>query len=150
MLFGAQFQTAEHVASYSQPPSVPVTATAKRQNAQGEAAYRSGDYPTAIRLFQTAIDLDRTYGQAYSNLGLVFQKSGRVAEALWANRKAIALADGPQASNTRANTYFNNGKIYEDAQQWADALREYRAAQAEKNSQTYDNAVQRAREHGAQ
>jgi hypothetical protein len=77
------------------------------------------------------------------------QKSGRVAEALWANRKAIALADGPQAANTRANTHFNNGRIYENGQQWTDALREYQAAQTEKSNPTYDNAVQRMRDRGA-
>jgi len=77
------------------------------------------------------------------------QKSGRVAEALWANRKAIALADGPQAANTRANTHFNNGRIYENAQQWTDALREYQAAQTEKSNPNYDNAVQRMRDRGA-
>jgi hypothetical protein len=149
MIFGAKFETADLIAGYRPSPLLPVSATAKRQNTQGEAAYRSGDYAAATRLFQAAIDLDGSYGQAYSNLGLVFQKSGRVAEALWANRKAIALANGPGAPNTRANTHFNNGKIYEDAQQWADALREYQAAQAEKSNPTYDNAVQRMRDHGA-
>jgi hypothetical protein len=148
-LFGAKFATADRTAGYSPSPPVPVSATAKRQNTLGETAYRSGDYATAIRLFQMAIDLDGSYGQAYSNLGLVFQKSGQVAEALWANRKAIALASGPQAANTRANAHFNNGKIYEDARQWADALREYQAAQTEKSNPTYDNAVQRMRDRGA-
>ena len=82
--------------------------------AKFETAYRSGDYAAAIQLFQMAINLDGSYGQAYSNLGLVFQKSGRVAEA-----------------------------------QWADALREYQAAQAEKSNPAYDNAVQRMRDRGA-
>jgi hypothetical protein len=82
--------------------------------AKFETAYRSGDYAAAIQLFQMAIDLDGSYGQAYSNLGFVFQKSGRVAEA-----------------------------------QWADALREYQAAQAEKSNPAYDNAVQRMRDRGA-
>jgi hypothetical protein len=148
MLFGAKFETADRVAGYRPSQPAAVSATAKRENTQGEAAYRSGDYATAIRLFQMATESDSSYGQAYSNLGLVFQKSGRVAEALWANRKAIALADGPQAANTRANTHFNNGKIYENAQQWTDALREYQAAQAEKSNPTYDNAVQRMRNRG--
>jgi tetratricopeptide (TPR) repeat protein len=148
-LFGAKTAPAYPVAGYQPLPPLPASATAKRQNTQGETAYHSGDYATAIRLFQTAIDLDSNYGQAYSNLGLVFQKTGRVAEALWANRKAIALASGPQAANTRANTHFNNGKIYEDAQQWGDALREYQAAQAEKSNPTYDTAAQRMRDHGA-
>jgi tetratricopeptide (TPR) repeat protein len=111
--------------------------------------YRSGDYPGAILLFQGAIAIDDSYGQAYSNLGLVFQKSGRVAEALWANRKAIALARGPNAAMTRANTHFNNGRIYEDKEQWSDALREYQAAQAQKSNSIYQNAIARAQQHGA-
>jgi tetratricopeptide (TPR) repeat protein len=119
-------------------------------NVQGEAAYRRGDYQQAVQLFQAAIAIDDNYGQAYSNLGLVFQKTGRVAEALWANRKAIALASGPNAATTRASTHFNNGRIYEDKEQWSDALREYRAAQAEKSNSVYQNAIARAEQHGAQ
>ena len=129
--------------------SSPIPDSARKLNTQGEAAYRSGDYAGAIRLFQDAIALNEGYGQAYSNLGLVFQKSGRVAEALYANRKAIVLAHGANAASTRASTHFNNGRIYEDAGQWVDALREYEAAQQEKNNPTYASAVARARAHGA-
>ena len=129
-------------------PAASIPASARKFNVEGEAAYKAGDYPKAIGLFKLAIDEASSYGQAYSNLGLVFQKSGRVAEALWANRKAIALATGPQASTTRASTHFNNGRIYENAGQFSDALREYVAAQAEKANPVYDNAVSRMREHG--
>jgi len=135
-------------------PGVPLTITpadligARKLNVQGEAAYRGGDLAGAIRLFQSAIAVDDSYGQAYSNLGLVFQKSGRVAEALWANRKAIALARGPTASTTRANTHFNNGRIYEDAGQWADAAREYAMAQNEKDNPIYEKSLQRMRDRG--
>jgi hypothetical protein len=123
---------------------------ARALNVQGETAYRSADYATAIRLFRLSIDQYAAYGQAYSNLGLAFQKSGRVAEALWANRKAIALAAGPHAAQTRAGTHFNNGRIYEDAHQWDDAMREYRAAQAEKANDVYTKAIERVHLAGAQ
>jgi hypothetical protein len=136
---------------FTAPSTVrPIPEDAHKLNVQGETAYRSGDYPGAIVLFQSAIAIDDAYGQAYSNLGLVFQKSGRVAEALWANRKAIALAHGPNAATTRAGTHFNNGRIYEDKEQWSDALREYQAAQAEKSNSIYQNAITRAQQHGAQ
>jgi hypothetical protein len=128
---------------------VPIPEDAHKLNVQGETAYRAGDYPAAILLFQGAIAIDNGYGQAYSNLGLVFQKSGRVAEALWANRKAIALAHGPNAATTRASTHFNNGRIYEDKEQWSDALREYQAAQAQKSNSIYQDAIARAQQHGA-
>ncbi len=122
---------------------------AKGLNTQGETAYHAGNYDEAIRLFQAAIELNGNYGQAYSNLGLVFQKSNRVAEALWANRKAIALASGANAASVRASSHFNNGKIYEEASQWNDALREYQSAKQEKNNPVYDKAIQRMQEKGA-
>ena len=123
-------------------------AASRKLNVQGEAAYQGGDLAGAIHLFQSAIAIDDSYGQAYSNLGLVFQKSGRVAEALWANRKAISLAIGPGGATTRAGTHFNNGRIYEDAGQWVDAAREYAMAQREKDNPVYENSLQRMRFHG--
>ena len=89
------------------------------------------------------ICINPQYGQAYSNLGLTFQKTGRVAEAIWANRKAIALASGSAAATVKANSYYNNGRIYEAAGQWNDALREYQNAKQHKNKQTYDEAIER-------
>lgn len=129
--------------------SAPIPDSARRLNTQGETAYRQGDYGRAIELFREAIDLQADYGQAYSNLGLAFQKSGRVAEALWANRKAIALASGAGAPRTRASTHFNNGRIYEAAGQLDDALREYRSAVAEKYNPVYENAIRRVQREGA-
>jgi tetratricopeptide (TPR) repeat protein len=118
-------------------------------NAQGEAAYHAGRVDEAIAHYLQAIDLDAAYGQAYSNLGLAFQKAHRVAEAMWANRKAIALAQGPAAATVRASSHYNNGRIYESARQWDDALREYRAAQAETANPVYDHAIARMQQQGA-
>jgi TPR repeat len=158
LVFGGQYANRGQAASSTGPAAAGTAVTfipaaipesAHKLNVQGEAAYRGGDYPKAVQLFQAAIAIDDNYGQAYSNLGLVFQKSSHVAEALWANRKAIALATGPNAATTRAGTHFNNGRIYEDKEQWSDALREYRAAQAEKSNSIYQNAIARAEQHGA-
>lgn len=130
-------------------PGTPIGDDARKLNTQGEIAYRRGDYVRAIQLFQAAIEQQANYGQAYSNLGLAFQKSGRVPEALWANRKAIALASGPAARTTRASTHFNNGRIYEDAGQFDDALREYESAIAERYKPVYENAIHRMQQRGA-
>jgi uncharacterized protein YfaP (DUF2135 family) len=129
--------------------SGPIAERARKLNTEGETAYRQGDLERAIQLFQQALEQQDDYGQAYSNLGLTFQKAGRVAEALWANRKAIALAGGPNAATVRASTHFNNGRIYETAGQWDNALREYESAVREKDSSVYENAIQRVRQQGA-
>jgi hypothetical protein len=148
LIFGSQLENSGHLAAVPSP-TLPIPPSARKLNTLGESAYRAGDYGEAIRLFQSAIEQDATYGQAHSNLGLAFQKSGRIAEALWANRKAIALANGPQAATTRASTHFNNGKIYENALQWDDALREYMAAADEKPNTIYEDAARRMRIHGS-
>lgn len=148
-LFGTPGDSAAAAAPGHAQASVPVSSEARRLNTAGEAAYQSGDYARAIELFGAAIELSGNFGQAYSNLGLAYHKIGWVAEALWANRKAIALASGPSAARTRANTHFNNGRIYEAASQWDDALREYLSAAREKPGTTYDNAIQRMRDKGA-
>ncbi len=124
-------------------------ADAKTSNRLGEAAYHAGKYDDAIQYYQAAIAADGNYGQAYSNLGLVFQKAGRVSEALWANRKAIALANGAGAAVVRASSHYNNGKIYEAASQWQDALREFRAAKTENANSVYDKSILRMQQKGA-
>jgi uncharacterized protein YfaP (DUF2135 family) len=150
-LQGAEFQSAmDHSVVQTFTASAGSQADAKTLNAQGEAAYHAGNLDDSIHLYQQAIEANGNYGQAYSNLGLAFQKAGRVSEALWANRKAIALADGPTAATVRASSHYNNGKIYEAAGQWTDALREYQSAKGENANAVYDKAIQRMQQKGAQ
>jgi hypothetical protein len=118
-------------------------ARAQTLNRQGENTYHAGDLDGAIDLYREAINLNPEYGQAYSNLGLAFQKAGRPAEAIWANRKAIALASGASASTVRASSFYNIGRLYEDAGQFSDALTNYRAAKHEKTNPAYDTAIAR-------
>lgn len=118
---------------------------AKQYNREGEAIYKNGQLEQAIGYFQRATELDGNYGQAFSNLGLAYQKNGQIAEAIWANRKAISLASGANAATTRANSYYNIAKIYENAGQNADALRHYQLANAEKNKPTYEEAIARVK-----
>ncbi|MEO8672875.1 MAG: tetratricopeptide repeat protein [Tahibacter sp.] len=132
--------------------SVPVLAasdtsmdSAKALNRQGEQAYHAGDLDGAIQLYRNAIDLYPEYGQAYSNLGLAYQKAHRSAEAIWANRKAIALASGPTAPTVRASSYYNIGKLYEESNQFADALRSYEQAKTQKANPVYDKAIDRVK-----
>ncbi|HAU5790770.1 TPA: tetratricopeptide repeat protein [Citrobacter freundii] len=133
-------------AATSVSPATENTELAKKYNREGEAVYKDGNLEQAIQLFQQATEVDSRYGQAFSNLGLVYQKDGRIAEAIWANRKAISLASGANAATTRANSYYNIAKIYENAGQYADALQHYQLANAQKNKSVYENAIVRVKE----
>jgi tetratricopeptide (TPR) repeat protein len=112
-------------------------------NRKGEAAYHAGNLEGSVEYYQLAIELDPNNGQAYSNLGLSFQKLKREAEALWANRKAITLAHGPQINTVQASSYYNIAKIYEGKGQWEDALSNYSRAKERKQNPVYDNAIKR-------
>lgn len=117
----------------------------RKLNLQGEKAYQNNQLEQAISLFTQAINIDPENGKAYGNLGLVYQKVGRIAEAIWANRKAIALASGPNAATIRAGANYNIARIYETAGQNEDALRYYQMAKSEKPKPVYDTAIERVR-----
>lgn len=117
----------------------------KNLNLQGEKAYQDKQLDLAISLFNQAINIDPENGKAYGNLGLVYQKAGRTAEAIWANRKAIALASGANAATIRAGANYNIARIYEAAGQNADALRYFQLAKAEKANPVYDTAIERVK-----
>ncbi len=116
---------------------------ALRYNKMGTEAYNAKNYNQAIEYYVKAIGYDSNFGQAYGNLGLTYQKAGMYAEALWANRKAIALANGATASTTRAGAYYNIGKIYEECGEYRKALEQYKLAKSEKANTVYDNAIAR-------
>jgi hypothetical protein len=117
--------------------------SAQQLNSRGEDAYHSGNIAGAIDFYQSAINEDPNYSQAYSNLGLAYKKAGNKAEALWANRKAIALASGSNAATVRAGSSYNIGRIYEESNEFAEALRYYEQAQQEKENTVYTNAINR-------
>src|SRR5476649_1873041 len=117
----------------------------KNLNLQGEKAYQDKQLDLAISLFNQVINIDAENGKAYGNLGLVYQKAGRTAEAIWANRKAISLASGANAASVRAGANYNIARIYEVAGQNADALRYYQLAKAEKANPVYDTAIERVK-----
>ena len=121
------------------------TQLARKYNREGEAVYKTGQLEQAIQLFQQATELDGNYGQAFSNLGLAYQKNVNIAEASWAHRKAISLASGVNAATTRANSYYNIAKIYETSGQNAEALQHYQLAYTEKNKPSYEEAIARVK-----
>ncbi|HVJ62297.1 MAG TPA: tetratricopeptide repeat protein, partial [Tahibacter sp.] len=142
---GAQLAQASGGAIAAVAATTDAMTQAKELNRAGEAAYHAGNLDGAIDSYRNAIDLYPEYGQAYSNLGLAYQKAGRPAEAIWANRKAIALASGATAPTVRASSYYNIGKLYEESGQFADAQRSYEQAKAQKANPVYDKAIERVK-----
>ncbi|MBO0593674.1 hypothetical protein I2486_19925 [Cellulophaga sp. E16_2] len=112
-------------------------------NRKGEEEYHAGNLESAVSLFQNAIELNQGNGQAYSNLGLAFQKLNKEAEALWANRKAIDLASGSKAHYVRASSYYNIARIYEKKSQWEDALQNFELAQQNRAREAYTKGIAR-------
>lgn len=119
---------------------------ADRLNREGEKAYHAGQLEDAVSLYNDAINLNPEHSQAYSNLGLAYQKLKRDAEAIWANRKAIALASGPKAGTVKASSYFNIARVYESQEKWEEALDSFERAKENKANPTYDKGVVRMKE----
>jgi hypothetical protein len=132
--------------------SVETIDRAKKLNKKGEDAYHAGNIDESTDFYRQAIDLYPNYGQAYSNLGLSYMKLNRSAEAIWASRKAIELAEGSTAPTVRASSYYNIAKMYEAKSQWADAKQNYELALQNKTNDAYTKGIQRMTEklNGAQ
>ena len=128
--------------------SVPETtsdqkALADNLNRQGEKEYHKKNFDDSVSLYLEAINNNPEHSQAYSNLGLVYQKMNKKAEALWANRKAIALAEGKTKNTVQASSYFNIARIYEDDGKWQEALDNYTTAKGLKDHPAYNKGIER-------
>lgn len=119
---------------------------AKRINTRGEKLYGEKKLEEAMYAFQDAVNLYPSFGQAYSNLGLTYQKLDRTAEALWANRKAIELASGNTKARVQASSYYNIARIYEASGRWQDALDNFRKAKSLREHSAYDSGITRMQE----
>jgi hypothetical protein len=126
--------------------TVDQTRLADSLNKQGEKAYHEGKLDEAVSLYLEAIANNPEHGQAYSNLGLAYQKLNRNAEALWANRKAIALASGKAAATIRASSFYNIARVYESDSKWADALENFQSALSNKENDAYKKGIERMKE----
>ncbi|OJT20336.1 hypothetical protein BO221_30340 [Archangium sp. Cb G35] len=139
LIKGGGFQSVPEV-------SVDQTRLADTLNKQGEKTYHEGKLDEAVSLYLEAIANNPEHGQAYSNLGLAYQKLNRNAEALWANRKAIALASGKAAATIRASSFYNIARVYEGEQKWADALENFQSALGQKDHDAYKKGIVRMKE----
>ncbi len=118
-------------------------ALANALNKQGEREYHAGHYSSAESLYLEAINNNPEHAQAYSNLGLLYQKMGKKAEGLFANRKAIALASGKNKKVVKASSYYNIARIYEDEGSWSEALNNYQTAEQLRTHKAYRRGITR-------
>jgi len=116
---------------------------AEALNDAGESAYHKKHYESAMYKYQSAININPNYGQAYSNLGLVFQRLKRNAEAIWANKKAIGLASGVRTKEIKASSYYNIAKVYERQHDYLKALNNYKHALENKEHPAYHKGIKR-------
>ena len=118
---------------------------ALEQNGQGEKLYHEKKYDDAVFYYREALKNDPTYAQAYSNLGLAFQRQNKLADAIWANRQAIAFARGSSRSTVLASSYYNIARIFEAQHQYEQALQNFIWAKSNKENKVYDTAITRMR-----
>ncbi|MFB9110637.1 tetratricopeptide repeat protein [Flavobacterium gyeonganense] len=114
-------------------------------NRKGDQAYQNKDVDAALEFYKQAIEYYPTFGQAYGNLGLMYIKKGYKAEAIYANRKAITYASGNSINTTKASAYYNIAKIFENENDFEEALNHYKLAKELKENTVYDNAIIRVK-----
>ncbi len=115
-------------------------------NRFGEKKYHDDKIDEAINYYKKSLKIKPDYAQAYSNLGLAYQKQGKLAEAIWANREAISKADGTNKNVVKASSFYNIAKIFESREQWEDALQNYEWALENKEHDAYKKGIDRMKE----
>jgi len=78
--------------------------------------WHAGDYPQILRGLETAVRLDPTYVEGFSNAAYLYWSLGRNTEAIATYRKNVHLnPDSPDANWELGFYYFNAQKRYEEA-----------------------------------
>jgi tetratricopeptide (TPR) repeat protein len=115
-------------------------------NKHGEDAYHNGNIDESIKYYKIAVFVNERFSQAYSNMGLSYKKQNKLPEAIWANRRAISLAEGKNEKTVKAASFFNIAKIFEEGEKYQDALDNYQSAEKNKSSEVYQKGIKRMKE----
>ncbi len=96
------------------------------RNIMGDIRLRQGRARDALREFDAAVRMARSFPEAHCNRGVALQELGRLAEALAAEDRALALRPG------YATAHFNRGNILRGLGRLDEAIAAYdRALKAE-------------------
>ena len=94
-------------------------------NEKGNIHFQNGAYEDAIRAYNKAIELDRSFGWPYSNLALTYLTLGKFAEAILLYQRSASLL----ATNVEKAAVWNSlGNIYRHLNDYENALGAYQKA----------------------
>jgi tetratricopeptide (TPR) repeat protein len=125
------------------PPDAVSGKSIEKLLSKGDALYHQKKYDAALIVYQQAIDADYRNAQSYSDLGLTCQRLGRFGDALIALITAANLADSQGNKIVLAGAYYNIGRLYEQYDEYKDALSAYRSAKAAHPNHVYDRSIAR-------
>ena len=76
--------------------------------------FANKDFPSAIRLYREAVELDSTLGLAWNGLSMALAQSGDLASAVEAAEKLVEIEpDDPLSHTNLSRLYQQNGLIEE-------------------------------------
>ncbi len=94
-------------------------------NEKGNIHFQNGAYEDAIRAYNKAIELDRSFGWPYSNLALTYLTLGKFAEAILLYERSASLLS---IHTEKAAVWNSLGNIYRHLNDYENALNAYQKA----------------------
>ncbi len=101
------------------------TTNAHVWNEMGNVYFNSGSYDDAIASFSKAIELDRQFAWAYSNLALAYVQIDRITEAILLYQRSIELFI---SDKDKAVTWNRLGNAYRRMNDYSSAIAAYKTA----------------------
>ena len=98
---------------------------ARTWNERGNQLLHAGDYEEAIRAYNMAIKYDRSFGWAYTNLGIAYLQMGKYAEAVLLLQKSLELL---ATDKEKAVAWNELGNLYRCLNDYHNAVVSYQKA----------------------
>ncbi len=86
------------------------------------AYVEDGDWESAVREAERAIDCAPGYGEAYATMGVAHQKAGRLPEAIAAYEAALRIKPSARTEKNLADALFQSGRKAEGDEHYRRAL----------------------------